>query len=430
MPFADTGKAIGAVSKVLKDYLLDRVNTLQLVLIDSVSNITIGPGSEVVVGRPETPSGSGSGLPPRLNLFLYEIQFDPNLRNYALDPGQNSPLWLVLKYLLTAFDETGNSESIGAHMLLGEGLRALQSASFLQLGSTASILGALNDNPEELKLTFDQTPPDLLSKLMQGPDDKYRCSVSFEIRPVLIVPSEPVSYNLLVGINYDAGNIIRDDKGIKVDVWPSLGSTIDTLSPTTIEASPTSTLTLRGNDLNLTGLVVKFGTVELPMTAQTPTSVACKVNGQLLDGRLISAGSHPVSVVQILPRGQRRSSNLLIANLLPTIDSVSVSGLTQVEPGNPRSPVYATIDIHGSLLGTAEDDIFLALYLEGKTVKFFDDLTIMPTSPPPPTPLQQRLQLTMKSSQAVPPAVPPEKYRVILRVNGQQARNSPVINLT
>jgi hypothetical protein len=428
MPFADTGKAIGAVSKVLKDYLLDRVNPLQLVLIDSVSNITIGPGIEVVVGRPETPSGTG--LPPRLNLFLYEIQFDPNLRNYALDPGQNPPLWLVLKYLLTAFDE-GNSESIGAHMLLGEGLRALQSASFLQLGSTASILGALNDNPEELKLTFDQTPPDLLSKLMQGPDDKYRCSVSFEIRPVLIVPSEPVSYPLLVGINYDAGNAIRDDKGINVDVWPSLGSTIDTLSPTTIEASPTSTLTLRGNDLNLTGLVVKFGTVELPVTAQTPTSVICKVNGRLLDGRLISAGSHPVSVVNVLPKGQRRSSNLLIANLLPTIDSISVSGLTRVEPRIEDSPVYATIDIHGSLLGTAADDIFLALYLEGKTVKFFDDLTILPTSPPPPpTPLQKHLQLTMKPSQAVPPPVPPEKYRVILRVNGQQARNSPEINLT
>lgn len=426
MPFADTGKAIGAVSKVLKDYLFNSVRDLQLTLPDG---ITIGPGIEVVVGRPETPSGNG--IPPRLNLFLYEIQFDPNLRNYALDPGQNPPLWLVLKYLLTAFDDHGESESIGAHMLLGEGLRALQSASFLQLGSKTSILSTLNDNPEELKLTFDQTPPDLLSKLMQGPDDKYRCSVSFEIRPVLIVPSEPVSYTLLVGINYDAGNAIRDDKGIKVDVWPSLGSTIDTLSPTTIEASPTSTLTLRGNDLNLTGLVVKFGTVELPVTAQTPTSVACKVNGRLLDGRLISAGSHPVSVVHVLPKGRRRSSNLLIANLLPTIDFVSVSGLTRVEPGIEDSPVYATIDIHGSLLGTAADDIFLALYLEGKTVKFFDDLAIIPTSPPPPpTPLQKHLQLTMQSSQAVPPAVPPEKYRVILRVNGQQARNSPEINLT
>ena len=42
MPFVDTGKAIGAVSKVLKDYLYDRIHTLQLVLADSVSNITIG----------------------------------------------------------------------------------------------------------------------------------------------------------------------------------------------------------------------------------------------------------------------------------------------------------------------------------------------------------------------------------------------------
>jgi Pvc16 N-terminal domain/IPT/TIG domain len=422
MPFADTGKAIGAVSKVLKDSLFNSVHNLQLTLPDS---ITIGPGTEVVVGRPETPSGNS--IPPQLNLFLYEIQFDPNLRNYELDPGQNPPLWLVLKYLLTAFDETGNSESIGAHMLLGEGLRALQSLSFLQLGSAASILAALNDNPEQLKLTFDQAPPDLLSKLMQGPDDKYRCSVSFEIRPIMIVPTEPVSYNLLVGINYQAGNTIREDLGVMVDVLPSLGATIERLSPTLLEASLTSTLTLDGNDLNLAGLVVKFGTVELPVTVQTPTSVTCNANSTVLDSRLISAGSHPVSVVQILPSGKRRSSNLLIANLLPIVSSVSVSGLTRVTPGQPLSPVHATIEINGSLLGTAADDIFIALYRDGKTVRFFDTPTILPPiPPPPPTPLQQQLQLLLPPAQAVPQG----EYRVIVRVNGQQAKNSPVINLT
>ena len=427
MPFADTGKAIGAVSKVLKDYLYDRIHTLRLVLADSVSSdITIGPGSDVTVGRPETPSGNG-GTTPRLNLFLYEIQFDPSLRNYELDTGQNPPLWLVLKYLLTAFDENNNSESIGAHMLLGEGLRALQSASFLQLGSTASILSTLNDNPEELKLTFDQTPSDLLSKLMQGPDDKYRCSVSFEIRPVMLVPSEPVSYTLLVGIDYQAGNIIRDDRGVMVDVLPSLGPTLNSLTPTTLEASPTSTLTLRGNDLNSSGLAVKFGSVELPATMQTPNSIACRVNGTLLNGRLISAGSHPVSVFQVVPSGRRRSSNLLVANLLPILDAVTVSNLTPVEPANPNSDVYAQLDFQGSLLGTVEDDIFLALYRDGKTVKFFDALTVLPASPPtPPAPLQTHLQLAMQSSQALPPG----EYRVILRVNAQQAKNSPTIALT
>jgi hypothetical protein len=186
-------------------------------------------------------------------------------------------------------------------------------------------------------------------------------------------------------------------------------------------------LTLRGNDLNLTGLVVKFGTVELPVTAQTPTSVACKVNGQLLDGRLISAGSHPVSVVQILPSGKRRSSNLLIANLLPIVNSVSVSGLTHVTPAQSLSPVHGTIDINGLLLGTPEDDIFIALYRDGKTVRFFDSPTILPTSPPPPpTSLQQQLQVVLPSEQAVPQG----EYRIIVRVNGQQAKNSPVINLT
>ena len=125
---------------------------------------------------------------------------------------------------------------------------------------------------------------------------------------------------------------------------------------------------------------------------QTANSIACQVDGTLLNGRSISAGSHPVSVVRVLPSGARRSSNLLVANLLPILDSVTVSDLTAVEPVNPDSDVYARLDLEGSLLGTAEDDIFLALYQDGTTVKFFDDLTILP-SPPPPDPLQTHLRL-------------------------------------
>jgi len=62
--------------------------------------------------------------------------------------------------------------------------------NFLQ--PTAAATDPLRDNPNELKITFDAATVELLSKLMQGPDQRYRCSAAFQVRPVLIVPAEPL----------------------------------------------------------------------------------------------------------------------------------------------------------------------------------------------------------------------------------------------
>src|SRR5258706_1226213 len=135
MALADTGKAIGVVT----DAISQRLNTKT--------------GLLVTVGRPEP--GFVAGV-ERLNLFLYEIQFDASLKNVPLDEGQRPPLWLVLKYLLTAFDDDGKtSDTIAAYENLGEGIRALQElASFpLTPGLPAPLLKALSDNPEDLKIT-------------------------------------------------------------------------------------------------------------------------------------------------------------------------------------------------------------------------------------------------------------------------------------
>src|SRR5436309_981139 len=80
---------------------------------------------------------------------LYETAFDGHLRNHALRNGEQPPLWLVLKYLLTAFDKDNNSDNAAAHELLGQGISLLNEVNFL----------ALTGNPEPLKLTFDDTPP-------------------------------------------------------------------------------------------------------------------------------------------------------------------------------------------------------------------------------------------------------------------------------
>ena len=173
MALADSKQAIGAVGELLKNRLTLATNA-----------------NTVDIGRPEEVSANNC---PKLNIFLYQIDFDGQLRNYPLDEGQRAPLWIVLRYLLTAFDESKESDTSEAHQLLGEGMLALNEMNFIE----PSVL-ALADNPEPLKLTFDGENPELLSKIMQGSDEKYRLSAAFQVRPVMIAPAEPPRYALPV----------------------------------------------------------------------------------------------------------------------------------------------------------------------------------------------------------------------------------------
>src|SRR5437764_720408 len=125
MALVNTGRGIGAVTQTLRERLTTTLGTA----VD-----------QVTVGRPEhVPINVGS----RLNLFLYEIHHDESLRNESLDEGQPPPLWLVLRYLITAFDDTGESDTIEAHEILGQGLRALDTLNFLQ--PTAATSDPLRD---------------------------------------------------------------------------------------------------------------------------------------------------------------------------------------------------------------------------------------------------------------------------------------------
>jgi len=215
MALADTGKAIGKVTELLRQHLEHKTGKI---------------GIDVTVGRPEPSTNSNSSAKPRLNLFLYEALFDPTMKNIALDEGQSPPLWLVLKYLITAFDDDGKSDTGPAHENLGEGLRALQELSFLPLSSIvlpADIAAALGDNPEVLKITFDEAPSELLSKLMQGTDEKYRFSMSFQVRPVMIAAGVAPAYSLLVGVDYTESPPEEiGEAGIQIPVVPSLGPNI------------------------------------------------------------------------------------------------------------------------------------------------------------------------------------------------------------
>jgi len=386
MALADSGTAIGAVTRLLQDHLIRR-------------------GFTVSIGTPEDAAKNDTAA--KLNLFLYEAAFDPHLRNQPLRDGESPPLWLVLKFLLTAFDADENSDTAAAHDMLGRGMSALQELSFLRLDPLVAlnVRLALEHNPEPLKLTFDDANADLLSKLMQGPDERYRLSVAFQLRPVMIVPADIPRGTLLVGVDYTtAPETIIGPDGVQIDVIPSMGARLDSVEPDRFEAG--ATLTLTGDDLSAIEMEVVLGNVMLTIVDRQPGRLTVTAEGSpgtpIAGGTTLSAGEMPLVVRRRLSPTHTRSSNLLAARLLPTVTGASI--------------VAGNLQVQGHLLGNATDDIIVLFYraTDGVTVRMFDTVATV----------ANQQTLTVAGAAA---AVPAGTYRVILRVNNQQARSSPSV---
>lgn len=405
MPISDTGKAISKVSGLLKYWIAQRT------------------GYHVEVGRAEPPTAAA--VDGRLNLFLYQVHFDASMKNIPLREGGPEPLWLVLKYLMTAFDKDGNSESAHAHEYLGVGMRVLQELNYLSLTSDPDTVDALSNNPEPLKITFDDVNSDLISKLMQGSEEKYRFSVGFQVRPVMIAFPEPPDLSLPVGIDFtQSPPAVREEeeKGVHIDVVPHMRPQITRISPSTFEVE--ETVTVYGTHLDQAGLAVRLGPAELGASAQQPGKLQFKANGIFETGGVISAGSFSLKIVKYLTRGRTRSSNLLPANLLPRLDTAVVNPGTPSLADNPDEPgkkvVTGDITLTGVLLGTEKDDIVVSFYSDGKMVGYIEVDAV-----PPSDPLQAQLQFSITPAHKVPEGV----YRLILTVNGQQARTAPTVEL-
>lgn len=372
MALGDSPKAIGAVTELLQVKLTDATNV------------------NVTVGRPEAAVLGNSGG-DKLNLFLYYVEMDPHLKNVQLDPGQPAPLWLVLHYLLTPFDDS-DSDSSDAHRLLGQGLTALQALNYL-----APSDAPLTSNPEPLKLTFDQAVPDLLSKLMQGSEEKYRLSAAFQVRPVMLMPDTPAAYAPAV-------KSVGPSDMPGVVVLPSLGPRLIGLSPERFEVG--ARLTLSGQDLsNVTEVCI--GTAIFPaMRAGQDITAA------LSDTAPLSAGSYPVTAVRILPTGRRFASNALLGHLLPSLTGAAHGPLT-----DSGGKLHGDLLLTGKRLGGPDDSIFVAFYREGATALLFEAIG---------TAAQDTLTVTVTPDQALTAGT----YYILLRVNGEQALNSPEIDWT
>lgn len=384
MALSDSGRAIGAVTRLLQDRL-------------------IRLGFEVSVGRPEDAAGSDTGA--KLNLFLYETVVDGHLRNLALRDGELPPLWLVLKFLLTAFDGQESSDSAAAHDLLGRGMSAIHALNALRLDPLAApdVQLALENNPEPLKLTFDEASADLLSRLMQGTEERYRLSVAFQVRPVMIVPGALPRASLLVGVDYStAPETLIGREGVRVEVVPSLGARLHRLEPDRFEAG--ATLILHGDDIGGRAMEVVLGDVPLTVLERHVDRLVVTAEGSpgapIAAGTALSAGEMPLLVRRRLSPTRTRSSNLLLVRLLPTLTGAAL--------------VAGQLELQGVLLGSDTDDVIVLLCREadGSTAHLFDTVA---------TAADQRM-LTIAGAGAAVPAGP---YRVILRVNNQQAKASP-----
>jgi hypothetical protein len=406
MPGFKTGKAIGRVTELIRLHL-------ETILQDATGIDTL----EVSVGRPEPPeagtTSSTDSNPPRLNIYLYEIQFDGHMKNVSLEDERQAPLWLVLKYLLTAYDTSLGTDSCEAHDYLGEAIKVLQDLNYWWPTSEFS---ALLDNPEPLKITFDEASADLISKIMQGTDDKYLFSAAFQVRPVMISSGEPPSYSLLVGVDYSQTmSELPGEEGVHIDVFTAVELFLTGILPARFEAD--ERIAILGKNLDLSGLEVELNSVRLKVLSQKVNRLQCMIDDSIALANIISAGSHPLRVVQKLPENRRRSSNIMGVFLRPRVDNVEIT----LHSSGPN--VVADIVIDGRLLGTENDDIIVTLYDGENVVKMFEfyessGLTITGS-------FQEQLTLNIAESDKISRG----EYYIIVRVNGQQAKNSPKVKL-
>ena len=383
MALADSRNAIGALGALLQS---------QLQASTSVPSVE--------VGRVDAAVQRGGG--PKFNLFLYQLSLDGQLRNYPLDEGQDTPLWMVVHYLLTAFDIDNDSDSPAAHELLGAGILALQELNFQSPTSAA-----LADNPEPLKITFDQADPELISKIMQGSTDYYRLSAAFQVRPIMIAPGVPPAYAPLV---HSVGPPANEG----VTVLPNLGPRISAVEPEQFEVGPTeeepardgTTLAVRGRDLSSAFHWVCLGDTCYAVTAAPAGELRTFVPATTT----LSPGSHPLTVAQDLPNGRRIVSNALVAELLPTLNTATLDPNVTEEDGE----FHRALTLSGTCLGGPGDDIF---------VNFWRDGTVALMLEAEGEPGQKSLTVQVPADGTLPAGA----YRLILRVNGSQAPSSPEV---
>ncbi len=417
MSGARTTNAIGAITCILRDALETARN--QTPALNNCGN--------VILGLPSAQPAQG------IYLSLYEINFDASLRNVSLGDGESPPIWLVLKYAVVVYDD-GDLQHYNAHRFIGRAISHLQSLHFeTYSGLTQTwVHPALDRNPEQIHLTFDEAPSELISRLLGSAAERYQSCFCFQIRPVLIQTREIPDFQLLIGIDYTAGgeiitstrrlecsspvdeSIFRgSERGVDIAVRPIKFVHVETISSTRLEFDVADKeIEIVGSGLDENNLYIIVGGAEIQIIGNTnPVSYRWQMSYDNMRDE-ISAGTHSlqVAIIETITdennnpiRRWRRVSNSVHLHIPPYVERIS-------DVQNNR------LTIEGRYLGRPEDAVVVAFYRDNRVVAIYDsfqsgDFHVDQTS--------LIVDLTR-----IPP-IQNDTYRILLRVNNQQARNSP-----
>jgi hypothetical protein len=184
--------AIGGVSNTLRTLLLDRMKP--------PPDITVP--IPVTIGTPHSLTINNTPEDPRINLFLYKIEENPNLKNQEI-PGLghpasygNPPLSLNLFYLVTVYGSTAVSDTnltneTRAQQLLGSCMQVFHDWPIITNEMrTSSSLPVLDPNLlnefEKIKITLEPVSLEDISKIWSSLSVPLRLSVAYRISVVQI----------------------------------------------------------------------------------------------------------------------------------------------------------------------------------------------------------------------------------------------------
>ena len=242
-----------------------------------------------------------SALPPdridltaetsRLNLFMYQARPNPGWCNTDLPSHDstsrrltNPPLSLDLSYLLSAY----GAKNFHGEILLGYGALVLHQTRVLTRDAVKAVFagGALPpdlallatsglDGQEEIvSLSMESLSIDDMSRLWQVFGEKYRPSVAFQARVLLLRGDDQAAAS---------GPPVQRTR---LTLTTSINPVIDSVEPTMVTAAPNAAITLVGTGLLTSDAVAQFGSGESAVSAagSTPLNVTVALPATLLAG--------------------------------------------------------------------------------------------------------------------------------------------------
>src|SRR6266850_4384086 len=157
-------------------------------------------------GVRDVPGAGASTQPPDkvtttnlVNLYLYQTVINAAWRNRDMPrqvkPGETGqpPLALNLYYLLTAYGQGDDSQTVDGHRLLGQAMRVMHDHPVLNSAEIKAAFpdGDLEDQIEHVRITPQPMTLDEMSKLWTTFQAKYRISTAYEVSVVLIESTRP-----------------------------------------------------------------------------------------------------------------------------------------------------------------------------------------------------------------------------------------------